>query len=75
MSKVTKRVLVEFEFESDTEEVPYIKDWWLRDQVMVAVQTAMPSIKDRISLKVEHLTTNVLPEEITVKVEDILSRA
>ncbi len=74
MGKVTKRVLVEFEFESDTEEVPYIKDWWLRDQVMVAVQTAMPSIKDRISLKVEHLTTNVLPEEITVKVEDILSR-
>ena len=72
MTKITKRVLIEFEFESVTEDA-YVKDWWLRNQVEKAIQDAMPCMKDRITgLTIEHLTTNVLPEEITIKIEDIL---
>jgi len=75
MSKITKRVVVEFEFESSTEEVPHIKDWWLKSRVSGAIKNALPHMRDGINhVTVEHTTTTVLPEEITVKMEDILCR-
>lgn len=76
MAKIIKRVLVEFEFESTTEETPYIKDWWLRNQVEKAIKYATPGMKERITtVTIEHLTTNILPDEITVKMEDILCQS
>jgi hypothetical protein len=74
MSKVIKRVVVEFEFESTSEHPIHIKKWWLNNQVTEAIKNSMPYIKERLStVTIEHISTVTLPEEITISMEDALN--
>lgn len=73
MGKVIKRVVVEFEFNSETEENPYIKDWWLKNQVGQAIGYSMPLINSRITgVTVLAKKVTILPDEITINLSDAL---
>ena len=73
MGKITKRVIVELSFDSETEEQPYIKDWWLRDRIEQPIRDSLKHINSLISdIHVELESVTNLPEEVTISTLDIL---
>lgn len=76
MSKITKRVVIELEFENTKEgSTPHIKDWWLTKMIEKVVSDKTDYMNSRIhDIVITVGNATVLQEEYTVKLSDILKK-
>lgn len=74
MSITTKRIMVELTFANGIgESPPYIKDWWLNQQIRQIISDNLKHLNSLIKdSDIDCNKVQILPDEITVSLVDVL---